>query len=169
MSQGSPLVGRDQVNQDLVYMPMDAATAREIADDWKYPPPYDFYDMTADPGDYREFVTPELWPEFFLQVRQAGQLIGFLSGAFPEGGDGLEIGLGMRPDLTGAGLGRNFMRCNLARIRQEYPGVEIRLSVASFNLRGIKVYEASGFKVIRYFKQVTNGGEYDFVEMKLGG
>ena len=71
MSQGSPLVVRDQVNQDLVYMPMDAATAREIADDWKYPPPYDFYDMTADPGDYREFVTPELWPEFFLQVRDA--------------------------------------------------------------------------------------------------
>ena len=33
MSQGSPLVVRDQVNQGLVYMPMDAATAREIADD----------------------------------------------------------------------------------------------------------------------------------------
>ena len=168
MSQGSPLAARDQANQDLVYMPMDPATAREIADDWKYPAPYDFYDMTADPEDYRAFVTPELWPEFFLQVRQGGRLIGFLSGDFPEGGDGLEIGLGMRPDLTGAGLGRTFMRRNLEWIRQEYPGVEIRLSVASFNLRGIKVYEASGFKVIRHFKQSTNGGEYDFVEMELG-
>ncbi|KXA68031.1 GNAT family N-acetyltransferase [Cutibacterium avidum] len=159
----------DQANQDLTYMPMDVSTAREIADDWKYPEPYDFYDMTADPEDYQEFVTPELWPEFFLQVRQEGQLIGFLSGSVVEGGGGVEIGLGMRPDLTGRGLGRNLMRCNLEWIHQECPGVEIRLSIASFNQRGIKVYEASGFKVIRHFTQVTNGGEYDFVEMKLVG
>lgn len=59
------------------------------------------------------------------------------------------------------------MRRNLEWIHQECPGVEIRLSIASFNQRGIKVYEASGFKVIRHFTQVTNGGEYDFVEMKL--
>ena len=44
--------------------------------------------------------------------------------------------------------------------------MEIRLSVASFNQRGIKVYEGSGFYVVRHFTQATNGGEYDFVEMK---
>lgn len=156
----------DQVNKNLTYTPMDAETAREIADDWKYSAPYDFYDMTADPEDYQEFVTPELWPDLFLQVRQEGQLIGFLSGSVSEGDDCVEIGLGLRPDLTGRGLGRNFMRRNLKWIQQEYPGMEIRLSVASFNQRGIKVYESSGFKVVRHFTQVTNGGEYDFLEMK---
>lgn len=78
----------------------------------------------------------------------------------------MEIGLGLRPDLTGRGLGRDFMRRNLDWIQQEYPDTGIRLSVASFNQRAIKVYEGSGFHVVRHFTQATNGGEYDFVEMR---
>ncbi|QPL04460.1 MULTISPECIES: GNAT family N-acetyltransferase [Actinomyces] len=167
MNYGLLSVAPDRTNQDLTYTPMDMETARVIADNWKYSPPYDFYNMTADPEDYQEFVTPELWPNFFLQVRQGGQLIGFLSGRVAEEGDCVEIGLGLRPDLTGRGLGRNFMRGNLKWIQQEYSGMEIRLSVALFNRRGIRVYESIGFKVIRHFTQVTNGGEYDFVEMKF--
>ena len=166
MNHQSRLAPPDQADNELVYLPMDESTAREIADEWKYPPPYDFYDMTADPDDYQEFITPALWPEFSLQVRQKGQLIGFLSGGVVDEGGFVEIGLGLRPDLTGRGLGRDFMRRNLDWIQQEYPDTEIRLSVASFNQRAIKVYESSGFHVVRHFTQATNGGEYDFVEMK---
>ena len=166
MNHQSRLAPPDQTDNELVYLPMDEPTAREIADGWKYPPPYDFYDMTADPDDYQEFITPALWPEFSLQVRRQGQLIGFLSGGVVDEGGFVEIGLGLRPDLTGRGLGRDFMRRNLDWIQQEYPDTEIRLSVASFNQRAIKVYEGSGFHVVRHFTQATNGGEYDFVEMK---
>ena len=78
----------------------------------------------------------------------------------------MDIGLGMHPGLVGLGLGATFMRHNLGRVQEAYPGAEIRLSVASFNQRGIKVYRRSGFRVVRGFVQVTNGGEYDFVEMR---
>ena len=166
MNQYSHRMTADQSGSELVYSRMDALTAREIADEWKYPPPYDFYDMTADPEDYQEFVTPALWPDFFLQVRRGDRLFGFLSGDLSEEGRAVEIGLGMRPDLTGRGLGLMFMRRNLDWIREAHPGAEIRLSVASFNQRGIKVYRRSGFRVVRGFVQVTNGGEYDFVEMR---
>ena len=166
MNHHSHLAPPNQTNNEFVYLPMDESTAREIADEWKYPPPYDFYDMTADPEDYQEFVTPTLWPDFLLQVRRGGRLFGFLSGDLSEEGRAVEIGLGMRPDLTGRGLGLMFMRRNLDWIREAHPGAEIRLSVASFNQRGIKVYRRSGFRVVRSFVQVTNGGEYDFVEMR---
>ena len=111
-------------------------------------------------------MTPALWPDFPLQVRRGGRLFGFLSGDLSEEGRAVEIGLGMRPDLTGRGLGLMFMRHNLDWIREAHPGAEIRLSVVSFNQRGIKVYRRSGFRVVRSFVQVTNGGEYDFVEMR---
>lgn len=155
----------DRSGSELVYSRMDVSSAREIADEWKYPPPYDFYDMTADPEDYEEFVTPELWPELFLQARRDGRLFGFLSGALSSGGRVVEIGLGMRPDRTGRGLGAMFMRRNVELIQEVFPGVEIRLSIASFNQRGIRLYRKSGFCVVRNFVQATNGGEYEFVEM----
>ena len=96
MNQYSPRMTADRSGSELVYSRMDAPTAREIADEWKYPPPYDFYNMTADPEDYREFVTPALWPDFFLQVRRGDRLFGFLSGDLSEEGRAVEIGLGMR-------------------------------------------------------------------------
>ena len=91
MNQYSPRMTADQGGSELVYSRMDASTAREIADGWKYPLLYDFYDMTADPEDYQEFVTPALWPDFFLQVRRGGRLFGFLSGDLSEEGRTVEI------------------------------------------------------------------------------
>ncbi len=48
--------------------------AREIADEWKYSPPYDFYNVDAAPDDYREFVDPTLWSEFFYGTYVRGEM-----------------------------------------------------------------------------------------------
>ena len=61
------------------FAPMDTHTAALIADTWKYSPPYDFHDMTADPEDYHEFVDPTRWSAHFLKVLECGELVGFFS------------------------------------------------------------------------------------------
>ncbi len=43
----------------------------------------------------------------------------------------------------------------------------VTLSVAAFNQRATKVYEAAGFATIRTYTQATNGSTYDFIEMEL--
>ncbi|MBG0741751.1 GNAT family N-acetyltransferase [Paeniglutamicibacter antarcticus] len=138
--------------------------AREIADEWKYSPPYDFYNVDADPDDYREFIDPTLWSDFFYGAYVRGELIGFfqvdVSGTFPE------ISLGMRPDLTGNKLGRVFVDACIGRTVVDLGSERtLSLTVASFNKRAIRVYEAAGFVKIRSFVQATNGGSYPFVEM----
>ena len=75
------------------------------------------------------------------------------------------LGLGMRPDLTGQGLGGAFLETGLAFGRQRFRPRTFRLSVAAFNQRAILVYERAGFIRGRVFQQETNGGIYDFVEM----
>lgn len=50
-------------------------------------------------------------------------------------------GLGLRLYPTGHGLWRSFMRSNLDWIQREYPGMGIRLGVASFNQGEVKVQE----------------------------
>ncbi len=77
----------------------DKAMFRE-RDAWRYDPPYDFYD-----GDGRPVKNPEL---FFAGRDDEGALIGFYF--FDLWDDALFYGLGLRPDLTGRGLGEQFVR-----------------------------------------------------------
>ena len=78
-----------------------------------------------------------------------------------------ELSLGLHPSLTGNGWGHGFVNSCLTWLDDhEYRGRMV-LSVASFNMRAIKAYQAVGFVKIRDYAQMTNGGTYDFVEMEL--
>lgn len=61
----------------------------------------------------------------------------------------IEIGLGMRPDLTGRGYGLSFVEAGLAFGKQRYGAKRFRLFVADFNLRAMKVYTRAGFQMVR--------------------
>jgi aminoglycoside 6'-N-acetyltransferase/ribosomal-protein-alanine N-acetyltransferase len=118
---------------------IEPATERlfdEIAT-WRYEPPYDFYD--GDPE-------PVLNPERFFQVLDANdEVIGFLY--YDQREDMLEYGLGLRPDLTGKGLGLEFFRAGLKFGRDRYHPTRVITNVAEFNVRARKVYERAGFRV----------------------
>ena len=145
--------------------PMHQSEALEIAVRWKYDGEYAFYDMTADPEDYEEIVTPEKRGDRYFSVFSGDELIGFFC-AEREGAD-IEIGLGLRPDLTGQGRGGAFLEEVLRFVRENYSFEKIRMEVASFNQRAIKVYERAGFVKTGTAKVPTNGAIYDFTTMEL--
>lgn len=92
------------------------------------------------------------------------ELVGFFY--YEEDGRAVEIGLGLRPDLTGRGLGRAFLEAGLAFARDKYRPTIFRLSVAAFNRRAIRVYERVGFHQVETYLLETNGGMYEFVRME---
>jgi ribosomal-protein-alanine N-acetyltransferase len=143
---------------------MSQDEAEAIAD-WRYEPPYDFYDWPADEGDLAELLDPAQRGDNYFSARDSsGELVGFFS--FRAEGDVVGLGLGLRPDLTGRGLGRSFLEAGMTfATRHLSPGV-FRLSVAGFNLRAIKVYEHAGFVTTRSFMHHTNGSLFSFVEME---
>ncbi len=144
---------------------MEQSEALEIADRWKYDGEYAFYNMTADPEDYEEIVTAEERGDRYFSVFDGDELTGFFC-VEQEGAD-VEIGLGLRPDLTGRGRGKVFLEEILRFVRENYSFEKIKLDVASFNQRAVKVYERAGFVKTGTAKVSTNGGIYDFTTMEL--
>ena len=139
-------------------MKIAQATDNDFAEiaTWRYEPPYDFYNGDAD---------PVLNLERYFAVRDEGDtLIGFYY--FELKDDVLEYGLGLRPDLTGRDRGLEFFRTGLDFGRELYRPSLMRLYVAAFNERAIKVYERAGFRETgRHVRTFARWGNVDFVEM----
>ena len=124
---------------------------------WRYEAPYDFYDGNAEP-----VVNPD---RFFAARADAGRLAGFFY--FELRGDVHEYGLGLRPDLTGQGLGLAFVRTGLEFGRERFRPARLVLAVAAFNERAIAVYERAGFEITgRHTRTFARFGDVPFVDME---
>jgi [ribosomal protein S18]-alanine N-acetyltransferase len=147
-----------------VFRPMSDQEAREISG-WSYDPPYDFYDATSDPDDLAELLDPERRREgsYYAAFDERGSLVGFFQ--FKRDGRIIEVGLGLRPDLTGRKFGLGFMLAGLEFARRHFSPTGFRLTVATFNERAILVYERAGFRRREVFTHHTNGGDHPFLMM----
>jgi ribosomal-protein-alanine N-acetyltransferase len=141
---------------------MDQRDAEAISR-WRYDEPYSFYDWTADEDDLALLLDPRARDGRFFSAYGDGELVGFFE-LRVESGD-VVVGLGLRPDLTGRGLGRGFLESGLAFARELFGERRFRLSVATFNERAIRVYERCGFVRGRVYLHHTNGGIHEFLEM----
>lgn len=143
---------------------MTQADAEAVAR-WHYPEPFSFYDWPADEDDLAELLDPDRRGEAYYVVEdEGGELVGHFS--FRPEGRTLVIGLGLRPDLTGLGLGGGFLAAGLDYGRERFEPEGFSLAVATFNERAIKVYERSGFVRARVYMHRTNGADWEFVEMR---
>ena len=137
----------------------------EAISGWHYPEPFSFYDWTADAGDLAELLDPALRGDSYSAVDdEAGELVGYFSFKPADKGT-IVLGLGLRPDHTGRGLGGDFLLAGLDHARSRYEPVRFSLAVATFNRRAIKVYERAGFAAVRTYMHRTNGGDWEFLEM----
>lgn len=148
----------------FVFEPMNEDYACAIAS-WHYQGSYAFYNAENDLEDLAELLDASNWKDrYWAVLDDQCELVGFF--VFARDGDAVEIGLGLRPVLTGMGLGLPFVLAGLDFARQRYSPVYLRLGVATFNQRAMRVYERAGFSRGETFIQKTNGGEYEFVRME---
>lgn len=147
------------------FSPLTQRQAEQIAYEWQYDGAFAFYDMPNDEEDLAEFLDPAKRAEHYFAVLDREELIGYY--VFEPNADVVDVGLGMRPDLTGRGNGVAFLEAGLAFIMDRYAPKQIELAVATFNERAIRLYTKSGFLPVERFQQATNGGSYEFLKMRL--
>jgi ribosomal-protein-alanine N-acetyltransferase len=147
------------------YTIMTQEQAETIAFSWHYENEYSFYNLEADPEDLEEFLNPKMRSDSVFAVSKDGELIAFLS-INKVDTKTIDIGLGMRPDLTGKGNGLEFLTAGMDFIQSSFHPEKITLSVAMFNHRAINLYRKVGFKDTGIFMQDTNGGTFEFLKME---
>jgi ribosomal-protein-alanine N-acetyltransferase len=153
----------------FTFHPLDENSARTILD-WQYEAPYDIYDLASpEPASTLQYL---LDPQnaFYGIYGQQGQLEAYCSfgpdGQVP-GGDystpALDIGLGLHPGLTGQGRGAEYVKAVIDFASSTYAPEQLRVTIAAFNSRALRVWENAGFQMIQSFQ----GGRenMDFVIM----
>ncbi|WP_085992911.1 GNAT family N-acetyltransferase [Oceanobacillus senegalensis] len=136
---------------------------------WKYEKPYNFYNNVLTSGAIMELLTYK----YFVVLDKYNDLIGYfcigrpaqipdgeLNGVYKE--DCIDVGIGMKPRLTGKGKGHIFFSRILRFIQEKHPDKDIRLTVATFNERAIRLYKKLGFVEDASFYSK----EMEFITMK---
>jgi RimJ/RimL family protein N-acetyltransferase len=152
--------------------PMTERDARAVTG-WRYGAPYSDYDMDCAPD--------ELLSRNFYSVKgEGGAIVGYCcygreaqvpgghaAGAYGDP-EGLDIGLGLRPDLTGYGWGPVVLEEILRFADRHFAPTRYRLTVAAWNLRAIRAYEKAGFRPVQAFNSPTPRDEWEFLLMVRG-
>jgi len=151
----------------LYIAPLTQAEVAQIVA-WEYPPPYNLYNVSPDEQiatmDY--FLNPE---NGCFAIRDSdGTFLGYGSvGAdaqVPGGGyeqDALDLGIGIRPDLTGQGQGKRFLEALVAYAQAQEPTPRpLRVTVAGFNERAQRLVHGGGFAEVQRFTRPADGMEF---------
>jgi ribosomal-protein-alanine N-acetyltransferase len=149
-----------------IFAVMNEQYAREVAS-WHYEGIYSFYDMAADKDDLKILLDANNWRDMIKAVLDENdELIGWA--AFYMENDEFWLSLGLRPDLTGRGLGEKFVYACVYNAISEHrsPKDTIKLHVAAFNQRAIKVYQRAGFVETKKLVRDIPVGQLDFLEME---
>jgi len=143
---------------NIHYTPVDEESAREFLK-WNYEPPYEIYNYA--PEDFEKDLAYTLDPSNNIySMYREGELIGYCSfgrDAQAPGGDyseeALDIGLMIKPSLTGRGLGIEHVKDVIRYAINNYKPKKLRVTIWETNKRAMKVWEKNGFQKDQSFER----------------
>ncbi len=155
------------------FHPMNESIAWQISG-WRYDPPYNIYDCNSEDveGHLEEFLQPEnhyysVWSqEEFIGFRCFGKEAQVPGGNYSA--NALDMGGGIRPDLTGIGLGPKIMKAAMEFAKLHFHPQAFRATVAAFNQRAIKACEKVGYRRTDTFRNPNTHREFVILMREVG-
>lgn len=153
-------------NLSISYLPAEKKHAREFVN-WKYEPPYDIYN--CPPEEIGDAVQYNIDPtnNVYAMFDERDILIGYCSygkDAQVPGGDysedALDIGLMIKPELTGQGLGSAFAGNVIKNGLDKYDPTKLRVTIAAFNKRAMRTWGKNGFRQTQEFEREGDGMKF---------
>jgi ribosomal-protein-alanine N-acetyltransferase len=114
---------------------------------WRYEGEYAFYDY--DDTDLAAVLDPA---SGYHALTLDGAFVGFCSfgqdGQVPGGrydDEAIDVGIGLSPAHVGRGLGAGAVEAIRAYTASRFPGLDLRVTIATFNRRSQRTFEKAGF------------------------
>lgn len=135
---------------------------------WQYESPYDVYSSWSWEKMLEEnepMTIPDERSKNHLGLfDKENNLLGFVAFSYPEA-NVTRIGLGLKPNVCGKGLGEAFARLIIEEAKKRNPLSTIDLEVLTWNKRAFKVYQRSGFQLVETYTRKTPTGLGEFHRM----
>lgn len=152
-------------NQEISFLPVNEKSAREFLK-WKYEPPYEIYNYSVE--NFERDLAYHLDPANNLYSMFRGdEVIGYCSygrDAQVPGGDyseeALDIGMMIKPELTGQGQGSKYANAVLQNGIAKYNPKKLRVTILETNKRAMRVWEKNGFIKDQKFERENDKTEF---------
>ena len=76
----------------------------------------------------------------------------------------IDVGLGLRPALTGQGLGRSAVAAVLGWVESSAPSLRPRVTIAAFNIRAQRVWRDMGLVETQRFMRPSDAAAFVILE-----
>jgi len=158
----------------LLVKPLSADQVRTFIK-WEYAGSYALYNMTPEneEAEIRFFLDAE--NGYFAITDEEGAFLGFCNfgaDARVPGGDyhaeAVDIGMGMRPDLTGQGKGALYAAAVFDYAETHYPQQLQRVTIAEFNQRAQQLSRKFGFVQVARFRREKDKRPFVIMTRKIG-
>lgn len=163
------------IDIELTYRPADEESARKFLR-WQYEPPYDVYNCPPDQLEKWILYNADPANNVYGMFDRNDELVGYCSygrDAQVPGGDysdtALDIGLMIKPELTGRGMGASFAREVIRNGVEIYNPEKLRVTIAGFNHRAIRTWEKNGFQKVQEFIRNRDGMAFVIMAATVGG
>lgn len=148
--------------------PMNEEYARQITE-WNYEGEYSDYNLPSyeECKNKKYGITREdRWNNYIVYT--INNEVVFYSNMKEMDNNKLYIGVGLKPEYCGKGLGNFFLNDSINEMKKIYPEKTLFLEVRSWNKRAIKSYEKLGFKITNtVISKDRLGNDTEFIEMEM--
>ena len=146
---------------EISFVPTDEPSARKFLT-WKYEAPYEIYNYSSE--NFDDDLAYHLDPKNNIySMYRDDELIGYCSfgrDAQVPGGDyseeALDIGLMIKPELTGQGMGTSFVANIVQYAIEEYNPKKLRVTILESNTRAMRVWQKNNFAKTHSFERESD-------------
>lgn len=153
---------------DIKKNSMNEEYARQITE-WNYEGEYSDYNLPSyeECKNKKYGITREDRKDNYIVYTINDEVV-FYSNMKEMDNNKLYIGVGLKPEYCGKGLGNFFLNDSIIEMKKRYPERILFLEVRSWNKRAIKSYEKIGFKITNtVISKDRLGNDTEFIEMEM--